>query len=139
MSETSVKKCSEHPHGYREWGNRSELESDGEAAHQGLPTSRRSQDQLTVPYAPLGQELSRWNPSAVATRDCNAQPLTCCRDETLAGAFSDTQTFEEDPRPDQIGRSEALCKSIVYGLQEIMSLANAALLVPEARKTGCGS
>ena len=64
-----------------------------------------------------GQELSRWNLSAVATTDGAAQPLTRSWDEPLGGALSDTQTFEEGPRPDQIGGSEALCKSVVHGLQ----------------------
>ena len=53
----------------------------------------------------------------------------------LARALSGTQTFEKGPRPDQIGSSEALCESVVYRLQKIMSLTNAALLAPEACKT----
>ena len=85
--------------------------------HQGLPARRRVQDPLTVPYAAVWPGAFSVESIGRCDNRSRCAALTCCCDEPLGGALFDTQTFEEGPRPDQIGGSEALCKSVVHGLQ----------------------
>ena len=138
VSETSVKKCSAQRLGFAR-PRRLQLPRPNGCAPSAAGANTRAGPahgaaRATVVRRFLGG-ICRRLPRARAARSL----LYADRMRSLAGALPDTQAFEKGSGPNQIGGSEALCKSVVHGLQKIISLTSPALLVPEACKTRCRS